>query len=876
MTINPARNGSRTVRRFVSAFFVLGGILGVMIVPFAILAQTGVPRVINNQGRLMNSSGTLLGGAGTDYCFKFSFYDSPTVGGGTKVWPSAAPSTMTVVVKNGVYNTGIGDTSIGGDVLDYNFQDDDEVYLNVEVAAKVGATCAPGDGAESFETLTPRQRLHAAGYAINASTVGGYLAAQSASGTKAVVLSNGNLYLGGVNPFINATSSNILTFQGGGVLGDINFFSGANRITASGNAMFAGQMMASSSLVVNATSSTLAVIGTASTSNLVVSGGFTFKQATGVLKAVAGVVTAALLDLANDVTGVLAVINGGTGTSTAPVYGQVLVGNAVGGYDLVATSSLGIASAVWGSISGTLSNQTDLQNALDARLSLTAWYATTTDGLDEGIVNRYYTDERVNTFVAASSTIPKTYTANVWNAVQTFGNTMTTNASSSALFANALSSLTGSFGVLNASTSAAFASTTAWGRFITGNITATSTATSTFAGALGVGISNPSYLVSFMGSTTAPTSATGTAVLTVTNTNPTLSSGTNVLRLNIRTPSGTPCTSGTTCPRFIEYVSGMLDGVDTGGRGVGSLRLSTAGTGITQTSGAADFAEYMVLNSAASVGDLVSLNSSGEYQLAVGGQSLIGVVSDNPAFVGNANLEGQPNAYIVGFAGVIETTVSDSNGDINAGDFIAASSTPGVGVKLTQSGYALGQALESFTGPGQGTITVLVMPKYVDASVALESYGGSGGGITGYWNLATSTGIVSLASSTYSLYAQSASTTNISASYASSTRAFFGNLSVGSLSGVLRASAGSVTTGLVNLASEVTGILGIGNGGTGTSTAPNYGQVLIGNALGGYDLIATSSLGIAANASWGSITGTLSNQTDSQRALDAKFSLSAW
>src|SRR6185295_19029753 len=116
---------------------------------------------------------------------------------------------------------------------------------------------------------------------------------------------------------------------------------------------------------------------------------------------------------------------------------------------------------------------------------------------------------------------------------------------------------------------------------------------------------------------------------------------------------------GTTCPRFVEFFTGLGAGQDTGGTGVGSIRLSTAGTGITQTSGAADFAEYMTLNSAASVGDLVSLNSAGVYQKAVAGQSLIGVVSDNPAFVGNASLEGTPNAYVVGFAGVIQTTVSD-------------------------------------------------------------------------------------------------------------------------------------------------------------------------------------------------------------------------
>ncbi|TSD04853.1 MAG: mucin-like protein, partial [Parcubacteria group bacterium Greene0714_7] len=39
--------------------------------------------------------------------------------------------------------------------------------------------------------------------------------------------------------------------------------------------------------------------------------------------------------------------------------------------------------------------------------------------------------------------------------------------------------------------------------------------------------------------------------------------------------------------------------------------------------------------------------------------------------------------------------------------------------------------------------------------------------------------------------------------------------------------------------------LGIGSGGTGTSTAPAYGQFLVGNATGGYDYVATSSLGSA-------------------------------
>ncbi|MBP6946228.1 MAG: hypothetical protein KBB46_02975, partial [Candidatus Pacebacteria bacterium] len=76
-------------------------------------------------------------------------------------------------------------------------------------------------------------------------------------------------------------------------------------------------------------------------------------------------------------SGTLGVAGGGTGVTNAPSYGQVLLGNGSGGYTLTATSSLGITSGVWGNITGTLANQTDLQSALDAKLSLSAWYSTT-------------------------------------------------------------------------------------------------------------------------------------------------------------------------------------------------------------------------------------------------------------------------------------------------------------------------------------------------------------------------------------------------------------------------------------------------------------------------------------------------------------------
>ncbi|MES2986189.1 MAG: tail fiber domain-containing protein [Patescibacteria group bacterium] len=49
------------------------------------------------------------------------------------------------------------------------------------------------------------------------------------------------------------------------------------------------------------------------------------------------------------------------------------------------------------------------------------------------------------------------------------------------------------------------------------------------------------------------------------------------------------------------------------------------------------------------------------------------------------------------------------------------------------------------------------------------------------------------------------------------------------------------------------GILPIANGGTGTTTTPTIGKLLLGNASGGYDLVATSSLGISGGS--GSLSG---------------------
>src|SRR3989344_5349572 len=176
-------------------------------------AVTGVPEIINFQGRLMDPSGNLLGSAsGTDYCYRFGIWDVST--GGTanpnQLWPGAfaTPTTMTIVTRSGVFDASIG--GAGGDTLNFNFQDNDTIYINVEVATKVGASCTTGAD-EVFETLDPRPQIVSSGFAINSNTAGTVTAAAQTAitslGTLTGLTVSGNLSLTSTNTTQVTTAS---------------------------------------------------------------------------------------------------------------------------------------------------------------------------------------------------------------------------------------------------------------------------------------------------------------------------------------------------------------------------------------------------------------------------------------------------------------------------------------------------------------------------------------------------------------------------------------------------------------------------------------------------------------------------------------------
>ncbi|MDO8604336.1 MAG: hypothetical protein Q7K40_02980, partial [bacterium] len=129
-------------------------------------AATGTPSIMSYQGRLADSNGDLLGGTGTTYYFKFSIWNLSTggVAATNRLWPTSAPTSVGLTVRQGVFVANIGDTANGfPDTLDYNFNTSSDVYLQVEVSSDNS----------TFQTLSPRQRISATPFAKLSAAVSG-------------------------------------------------------------------------------------------------------------------------------------------------------------------------------------------------------------------------------------------------------------------------------------------------------------------------------------------------------------------------------------------------------------------------------------------------------------------------------------------------------------------------------------------------------------------------------------------------------------------------------------------------------------------------------------------------------------------------------
>jgi len=136
----------------------------------------------------------------------------------------------------------------------------------------------------------------------------------------------------------------------------------------------------------------------------------------------------------------------------------------------------------------------------------------------------------------------------------------------------------------------------------------------------------------------------------------------------------------------------------------------------------ADLAEIYCTNDISlSSGDVVAIDSSlragvqktgGDYD-----SKTIGIISTDPGLTTGSIEDQCAKPVLVALSGRVPVHVSMENGPIHTGDYLTASSTPGVAMRATKAGQIIGQALTSYTDPSQ--------PDYIVAFVEHGTFNGA-------------------------------------------------------------------------------------------------------------------------------------------------------
>ncbi|MCX6792117.1 MAG: hypothetical protein NT149_03720 [Candidatus Gottesmanbacteria bacterium] len=147
--------------------------------------------------------------------------------------------------------------------------------------------------------------------------------------------------------------------------------------------------------------------------------------------------------------------------------------------------------------------------------------------------------------------------------------------------------------------------------------------------------------------------------------------------------------------------------------------LCSTGTGwqaIKVCNGGTDYAEYYGTTPNTEAGDLVSYDPAGQFKTikSTGAYdpNIIGAISTFPNdILGEANPE--LNTKPVALKGRVPVKVNLENGPIKVGDWLAASSVPGVAMKATKNSMVIGRALEDYDGsfvlsPGVDNVETLM------------------------------------------------------------------------------------------------------------------------------------------------------------------------
>ncbi len=164
------------------------------------------------------------------------------------------------------------------------------------------------------------------------------------------------------------------------------------------------------------------------------------------------------------------------------------------------------------------------------------------------------------------------------------------------------------------------------------------------------------------------------------------------------------------------------------------FRVTTAGDAYADgafTGAGADFAEYFPTNDATlddfHLACIDASDAESVKRCEAGNHEIVGVISTNPAFIGNLVGDGTEDYRndaryrLVGLTGQIDTLVTTADGAIAVGDPITTSSSAaGYGAKAFGPVRIAGFALEALAS-GTGTIRVLVSPQWYGSDVLSAS-----------------------------------------------------------------------------------------------------------------------------------------------------------